>query len=87
MTTPLIDTFTNGIPLYVTSPETAWLTGWLPLYAERYDSATSVAHFPDPVDRFILRSAGTGEVVGEVQPGGLALNEPTLLEFDDSMTW
>ena len=77
-----IDTFTNGIPLYVTSPETAWLTGWLPLYAERYDSATSVAHFPDPVDRFILRSAGTGQVVGEVQPGGLALNEPTLLEFD-----
>lgn len=78
-----IDLDTNSsIPLSNTSPDTAILQGWLPMFVEKYDSASSVAEFSDTATTFIFKSAGTGLPIGTLKQQGAGLNEPIVFEWD-----
>lgn len=67
----------SGVPLSNTSPETAVLTGWIPLVQTYYDG-NSIAEFSDRVQRVDVHAAGTGELIGTVAPNGA----PAILTWD-----
>jgi hypothetical protein len=80
----LIDTYTGigGLPLSMTSPETAILDNWIPLTLKSYDSATSLATFSDPAIRFEAISAGTGLPIGTLRTTTSNPFFPTEFEWD-----
>lgn len=73
---------TSGVPLEVTSPETAVLQGWLPLLETRYDKGLSIAEFSDAQTHVVVRAAVTGEMIGEVLSLGLTAAEPVIFRWD-----
>jgi hypothetical protein len=79
-----IDTTTGygTIPLTVTSPEVALVTGWIPTFTKKKDTTTSIAQFPDVADIFELYSAASGQLVGTLQPQTTPFSEPTIFKFD-----
>ena len=80
-----IGTNTYGIPLSNTSPETAILTGWLPLTVKKMDSTTSVAEFNDSAVRYEISSSVSNEPIGVVkQQDPLNMNESIVFEWDEA---
>jgi len=83
-----IDTHTRGkdkVPLAHTSPETSLLQGWIPLTLTKWDSATSIAEFSDPVTRYVVKAAANNQTVGTLrQQDPSRLSEPIVFEWDES---
>jgi hypothetical protein len=78
-----VDHFTtSGVPLSVTSPETAVLQGWIPLLETRYDKGLSIAEFSDAQTHVVVRAAATGETIGEVLSLGPTPAEPVIFRWD-----
>ena len=73
----------SGVPLSVTSPETAILSGWIPTTFTAMDSSTSNAEFDDMATRFVVQSTITGETVGTVRPIDTDLDTVTF-EWDST---
>lgn len=57
----------SGVPLSSTSPETAVMTGWLPVLRTFFDKPLSLAEFSDAATHVVVRAAATGEKVGTVE--------------------
>lgn len=72
----------SGVPLEVTSPETAVLQGWIPLLETRFDKGLSIAEFSDAQTHVVVRAAATGETIGEVLSLGLTAAEPVIFRWD-----
>lgn len=78
-----IDLNTNGdAPLTTFSPEVAILAGWIPTTQTEYDSGTSIADYSDPTARIAFRSAASGELIGEMKPSQVNLNEKVIFEWN-----
>ncbi len=61
-----IDLNTNGAPISNTSPETEYINGWVPMFANYRNGAVAQV-FPDPVTDIDLTSVATGETIGTVK--------------------
>lgn len=76
-----IDVNTHGLPLALTSPETALLQGWVPLMTEKMDSSTSVAEFSDPATSYIFRSSASNQKVGMLKDNVFEWDEEFYSKF------
>ena len=72
----------SGVPLTNTSPETAILTGWLPILETRFDIASSIAEFSDATTHVTIRAAATGEVLGSVESLSSNPVEPVVFRWE-----
>lgn len=72
----------SGVPLANTSPETAVLTGWIPVIETHYDKGLSLAEFSDPATHVVVRAVGTGETVGNVESLSSNPAEPVVFRWD-----
>lgn len=71
----------SGVPLSVTSPETAVAGGWLPTLVTKFDSATSTAVFSDTATIYEVRSAVLDQKIGTVRPLNTGSSE-VVFEWD-----
>lgn len=76
------ETNNGGVPLSVTSPETAVLQGWIPATKIFRDSATSVAEFKDPATNVVVKAIATGETIGTLASTGTNPAEPVVFTWD-----
>jgi hypothetical protein len=60
----------SGVSLAATSPETAVLTGWVPVLLDKYDVDLSPAEFSDTATHVVVLAAATGEPIGTVSSFG-----------------
>lgn len=74
----------SGVPLNVTSPETAILPGWIPALTTVFDVAPSIAEFSDPATSYEVQAAATGEKIGTVASIGATPVEPVYFTWDSA---
>jgi hypothetical protein len=72
----------SGVPLSVTSPETAVTTGWLPIIETWFDRPLSLAEFSDAATHVEVRAAATGEIVGTVESLSVDPSYPVVFRWD-----